>query len=233
MNYNTADLSKLKYVKVIYTGLDSNLHEVKTEVKFIGNELIALYFRDYNRGFNINYPQKVTVKFVCEDGLYSAQSVLQKIEKVDDIVYFTILPPGKMDKRQNRKYYRINLKRTCVLITTKKDGTSSAYMSRLVDVSAGGVLIHRLESMFNDKYVSIEPKDYDYFNIVLFLDLDIVLKLSARYIRHEKAEDSDRYAFEFTRMKPADTDTISKYVTKEQVEQLKMQNKTNNQTVVK
>jgi len=225
MNYNTADLSKLKYIKVVYTGLDSGWHEVKTEVKFMGTELISLYFRD-NRGFNINYPQKVTIKFVCEDGLYTAQSTLQKIEKVDELVYFTILPPARMDKRQNRKYFRINLKRTCVLIATKKDGNSAAYMSRLVDVSAGGVLIHQLESMFNDKYVSIDPINYDYFNIVLFLDLNIVLKLSARFIRHEKADESDRYAFEFVRMKPGDIDTISKFVTREQVEQLKLQNKT-------
>ena len=77
--------------------------------------------------------------------------------------------------------------------------------------------------MFDNTYVSIDPAAFSYFNIVLFLDLDIVLKLSARFIRHEKQSDSDRYAFEFTRMKQCDIDTISNYVTKEQVERLKLQ----------
>ena len=229
MGYNTASLSKLKYVSVIYTGLDGNLHETKTEVKFMGTELISLYFRD-RKDFNINYPQNVKIKFVCEDGLYTATSTLQKIEKVDTVVYFNILPPGRMDKQQNRRYYRISLKRACVLIATDEEGHSMGFMSRLVDISAGGVLIHKLESMFKDEYVNLEPEQYKYYNIVLFLDIDIVLKLSARFVRQEKGEDTYSYAFEFMRMKQSDTDTISKYVAKEQFEQMKLQKSTQEHT---
>lgn len=224
INYNTADLSKLKYVKVAYTDSDGVLHEVRTEVKFLGSDNVSLYFRN-NREFKANYPQQVAVKFVAEDALYSAEATLQKIEKVDTFVHFTISPPQRMDRRQNRKYYRINLKRACILIATDKNGSSTAYMSRVVDVSAGGVLIHKLESMFDDKIISIEPSNYERFNIILFLDLEIVLKLSAKFIRQEKADKFERYAFEFINIKPSDVDTISKYVTKEQVEQLKLMQK--------
>ena len=220
MGYNAAELSKLRYVKVIYTGLDNKQHEIKTEVKFLGEALISLYFR-YKQCFDIQYPQEVTIKFVT--GLYIAKSTLQEIKKDDNLVYFTIVPPARMEKRQNRRYYRINLKRTCVLVATDANGNSSGYMSRLVDVSAGGLLIHKLESMFSDEYVTIDPLSYKYFNIVLFLDIDTVLKLSAKFIRWEKGEESSRYAFEFMRMKQSDIDTISKYVNKEQIEQLKMQ----------
>ena len=135
------------------------------------------------------------------------------------------MPPSRMNRRQNRKYYRVNLKRTCVLFVTDKEGNSTAFMSKMVDVSAGGVLIHKLESMFSNEIIIINPSDYEYFNIVLFLDLDIVLKLQARPVRTENMETSPRYAFEFIKMKQSDIDIISKYVTKEQVEQLKMQNK--------
>ena len=79
--------------------------------------------------------------------------------------------------------------------------------------------------MFNSDIISINPELYKHYNIVLFLDIDTVLKLSARYVRQEKHDGIYRYAFEFTKMNPKDVDTISQYVTKEQVEQLKMKQK--------
>ena len=226
IGYSTAELSKLKYVKVKYTGLDDKQHEIKTEVKMLGEALISVYFRDIG-DFDIKYPQQVTVKFVTDAGMFIAKSILQSIKKSDNYVYFSIMPPARMIKHQDRKYYRICLKRHCVLICTDEEANSIAFMSKLVDVSAGGVLIHQLESMFNDDIVNINPENFKYFNIVLFLDIDTVLKLSARYVRQEKREDSYRYAFEFIRMKQKDTDTISKYVAKEQLGQMKLQQKHN------
>ncbi len=227
INYNAADLSKMKYVKVTYTGLDNKQHDIKTEAKFIGESSISVYFRS-KLDFDIKYPQEVTVKFVTDGGLFIARSVLQEIKKSDNFVYLTIEPPAKMTKRQERKYYRINLNRACVLVATNKDDCYNVFVSKLVDVSAGGVLIHRLESMLNNEIVAVNPSDYKNYNIILFLDIDTVLKLSARYVRHEKTEESYRYAFEFTNTKQKDIDTISKYVTKEQVEQLRLQRKTDN-----
>ena len=220
--YNIKDLSNLKYISVVYTDLNGNLHEAKTEIKHIDTEIIELYFKD-RKDCNIDIQQMVTIKFICEDGLYKAKSTLKKFEKIDNNIYLSILPPNALNKQQNRKYYRINLKRTCVLICTDAEGHSDAFMSKMVDVSAGGVLIYQLESMFDNEFVSIYPAAYEYFNIVLFLDLDTVLKLSARFVRQVKAEKIDRYAFEFIKMKQADIDKISKFVTKEQVEQLKAQ----------
>ena len=224
VSYNLADLSNLKYVKVAYTGLDNKSHEVVTDVQQLGEELISVYFR-YKAKFDIKYPQQVTVKFITDGGMFVAESLLQEIKKSDSYVYFTIMPPAKMIKRQERKYYRIQLKRACVLVATDKSGNSSCFMSRLVDISAGGVLIHKLESMYNSDIVSINPQDYKRFNIVLFLDIETVLKLTARFVRQEKNDVSYRYAFEFTEIQQKDVDTISKYVTKEQVEQLKLQRK--------
>ena len=88
-DYSAADIARPKYVKVTYMGLDNKLHEIKTDVKFIGDMLISVYFR-YNKDFNINYPQKVSVKFITEDGLYVAETTLQKIEKSGSFVYFDI-----------------------------------------------------------------------------------------------------------------------------------------------
>lgn len=221
--YNNTILSNLKYVKIDYVE-DDELHEITTEVKSVRNNLIQVYLRS-RKDFDIKYPQIVSAKFVAEDCLYAAEITLNNVQRVDNVIYFDLIPPKVMERIQNRKYYRISLKRTCVLIATDKTGRSTVFMSRLVDVSAGGLLIHQLESMFDRSYVNIDPSEYVQYNIVLFLDLDIVLKLSARYIRQEKAEVSNKYAFEFINIKQSDVDTISQYVTKEQVEQLNLRQK--------
>lgn len=224
VSYNAAELSNYKYVKVIYKGVDNKPHEVMTDVKTLNDSEISLYFK-YRVDFDIKCPQEITVKFVTDDGMFVAKSTLKELEKSNRFAFMKILPPSRMEKRQERKYYRVSMKRYCVLIVTDENGNSKGYMSRLVDISAGGVLIHKLESMFNDCFVNINPDDWKQFNIVLFLDIDIVLKLSARFVRCEKQEQYYRYAFEFIKIKESDINIISKYVTKEQVEQLNFQQK--------
>lgn len=222
VGYNLTELSKLKYVKIIYTGLDNHLHEIRTEVKTLEEKSISLRFR-YKENFDIQYPQNVIIKFVADSGMYIAKSVLQEIKKVNDYVYFTVLPPKKMVKRQERKYYRINLKQTCIFVATDEEFHSTVFLSQIVDISAGGILIHKLQSMFDSRCVRINVDGFKYFNIILFLETDTVLKLSARYVRQEIADESYRYAFEFTKMTQSDINTISKFVTKKQIEQLKIQ----------
>ncbi len=224
-NFINVDLSRVRDVRVTYTDLEDNSQEINMEVNFIGDTLISLYFRS-KEDFNINYPQKITVKFISERGLFIAKAVLQEVKKQDNFVYFTILAPKKIEHRQNRKYFRINLRRTCVLVATDEEGNSTAFMSRLVNISAGGVLMYKLETMFDSKYVAINPEEYDYFTVILFLDIDIVMKLSARYVRQEQQPESPpSYAFEFIEMKNRDINTISKYLTKKQIEQIKKEKK--------
>ena len=226
-SFINADLTRVRDVRVTYTDLDDNSQEIFAEVNFISDTLISLYFHS-KEDFNINYPQTITIKFITERGLFIAKATLQEVKKQDSFVYFTILAPKKIEHRQNRKYYRINLRRTCVLVATDEEGNSTAFMSRLVNISACGILMYKLETMFDSKYVAINPEDYDFFTVVLFLDIDIVLKLSARYVRQEQQPESPpSYAFEFIEMKNRDINTISKYLTKKQLEQIKKQKKLN------
>lgn len=220
--YNMAELPKPKYVKVVYTGLDGNSHEITTDVKFLGDVLISLYFR-CERDFNINYPQDILIKFITSDAMYVAKAVLQEIKKADDYVYFSIIPPAKVLRRQNRKYVRVDLDRTCVLVITDKDFNSTTYLTKSINLSACGVLLHNLETMDSNDVLSKEVKmsKYDCYHIVIFLEPDLVLKLFARYVRHEKVNTSHRYAFQFLGMKEKETDMICKYVTNEQLKQLK------------
>ncbi len=227
ISFGKADLSRIRNIQVSYTDLDGQLQIVDAEVNFISDILISLYLR-YKGDFHINYPQTISIKFITDRGLFIAHATLQEIKKQDDTVYLTILAPKRIEHRQNRKYFRISLKRTCVLVCTDEEGNSTAFMSKLVNVSAGGILMHKLETMFDSKYVAIEPFDYDYFTIVLFLDVDLVLKLSANYVRQEQIDEpTPSYAFEFIDMKPRDINAISKYLTKKQLEQIKQEKKLN------
>ena len=222
MSFDEADLSRLKYVKIVYTGPDGESQEIKTQAKFIRSDLTSLFLNSSD-DFDINYPQDIVVKFVAEDASYEGQATLQKIERGRTLVAFTITSPKTVERCQNRRYYRINLKRECVLVATDSEKHSSAFLARVIDVSGCGILVNKLETMFSSGYVAIDPAKYEQFHIILFLDIDKVLKLPARFVRQDATEGAGKYAFEYTDIKQNDIDLISKYVTKEQIEQINLQ----------
>ena len=226
MGYDTEELSKLKYVKVTYTDLDEEKHEIHTEVKFIGNTLISLYFNQ-SQSFYIDCPQDVILKFVTSDAMYIATTSLIETKKSGNKVYLSVVPPKKMVRQQNRKYSRVDINRSCVLVVNDNQGNSITFLSKTVNLSASGILICNLESMFDEEYVDADFSKLDCYHLVLFLETDMVFKLFARYVRHDCVNGIHRYAFHFLNMKPQDTDMIFKYVTNEQIKQLKSIQKEN------
>jgi c-di-GMP-binding flagellar brake protein YcgR len=157
--------------------------------------------------------------------MYIAKAVLQEIKKVDDIVYFSVLPPIKMTKRQERRFCRVELSRTGVLVANGTNGGSTTYLSKTINLSGGGVLINNIEKMSSPDFVEIDPSLYDNYYVIIFLEQDLVLKLPARYIRTERVNGNYRYAFQFVRINEKFRDVICKYVTNEQIRQLKLQNR--------
>lgn len=225
MYYDVAELKKLKYVKVTYNDFNNQVHEICTEVKFMGNALISLYFKQ-TRDFYIDYPQDIIIKFITSDAMFVATALLHEVKKSGDKVYLSVVPPQKMVKQQNRKYSRVNLDRSCVLVIHDNNGDCTTYLSRTVNLSASGVLIRDLETMFEEKPVEVELSQYDCYHLILFLERDMVYKLFSRYVRHDRVDESHRYAFHYLNTKPETVAAINKYVTEEQIQQLKrMQNK--------
>lgn len=220
MYYETKKLSDLKYIKVIYMGLDNKFHEIKTDVKFIGDSLISLYFNN-NQDFNINYPQDIVLKMVTPDAMYIAQAVLHEIKKADKTIWFSVVPPTKMVMRQDRKFNRANIVRPCVLSAYDGVDKGQVYLARSVNLSGSGVLIHKPETMDDDEIIELHPSSIDLYNILLFMDTDIILKLCARYIRTTKHEDSHGYAFQFIQTDKKNTDIICQEVTNELAKQPK------------
>lgn len=225
MYFSLAELHKLKYVKVIYTDFEDKRHEVSTEVKFIGELLISLYFQTEEDGFDIECPQDVTLKFVTSDALYIAKSSLKEVIQTGNIVYFSINPPEKMTRRQSRKYARAELDRTCVLSIADDVGHRTTYLAKSLNMSACGILLYNLESFDSDDIMQekLEMSKYDCYHVVVFLEQNIVLKLFARFVRDEYVDGTYRYAFQFLNMKQKNIDLICKCITNEQLKMIKLQ----------
>ncbi len=309
LKYKTADFSELKYIKVIYTDVDGNSHEVKTSTNFMSDDYISLSVKkvqkkeeddeaeitevepqesksysteDYlaklaeiksikeeaeitgkfdeyykkleeiqnlesqpskradevqadtqnednevdknieGNKFNVNCPQPVMLKFVFNEILYVSHAQLVEVHSKGSKVIFKLKAPDVLRFQQHRRFYRINLKRLCVLIASNSQGSSDVFVARSINLSAGGVLINRLETISQDnKFVSINPEDYEAFNLILVIELEKVLKLSARYVRQEEGAKSWRYGFEFINISKDKIDFINKYVIGKQISKLR------------
>ena len=190
------------------------------------------------KAFEAECPQQIMLKFVIDDLLYIAEATLEDVEIKRPRVYFRIKAPEILKFEQHRKYYRISLRRLCLLVATNNEGCSSAFLARSINLSAGGVLINRLETLAeDDKYITINPEEYSRFNLVIVLEMDKVLKLSARYVRQEEGKKSWRYGFEFTEISKEKTDFINKYVIGKQIDELRsefdIKNKGHNMNTVR
>ncbi len=230
VNFSRADLSRLQCIKMAYTDLDEMSREIKTEVKYLGDKYITVFFK-CEEDFNINYPQQVYLRFICDGTVYAADSALLGIKRTNTYVFLTLESPKELVIRQNRRYYRIKLDRVCILLATNNEDHCEAYMSRTIDISAGGVLLYKMESMYDNSPITMEPNNYKCYNIVLILGLNTILKLSARYVRHEQTEKGYKCAFEFMDVSEKERDMLCKFVAQEEVEQLKLQKKIQEQKI--
>ena len=224
VDFNKNDLKVLKRIGIKYEDSDGTSHIADANIIFISDNNLTVSFSD-RAGFDLSSMQPVVLKYVFNNMLCDAETTLSDVKKANGLTYLIINYPKTVTQINRRKYFRIKLERTCVLNCTYEDGRSDSYISRLVDISLGGVFFHKLESMYSDNYVKIDPSVYKSYNIVVFLDVDIVLKIPARYIRQEKGRVSYRYAFEFLEIKKASAEKLSQYLTKEQIRQHKLQDK--------
>ena len=221
VDFNPKELKALKRIGVKYNDSEGKSRIIDANIIFISDNNITLTSEE--KGLNLAPPQMVNLKFVLDNALCDGDTILDSIKEANGLTYLIIEHPKKLTKINRRKYFRIKLKRTCVLNCTYEDGRSDSFISRLVDISLGGVFFHKLESMSKDDYVKIDPSKYVAFNIVLFLDVDVVLKLSARFIRQEKGRVSYRYAFEFVEVKKKNAEKLNQFLTQEQIKQRKKQ----------
>jgi c-di-GMP-binding flagellar brake protein YcgR len=217
--YSSKDMATVMFVEITYTDNERKLQEIKTEIKFVSDANFTVSLRQ-SIDFNIRCPQDIAIKYVIDNSLFYAETTLQAVKKVGQEFFLTILAPQKIKQIRKRNFYRVCLKRPSIVIAIDNENNKDIFMASTIDLSAGGVLLHKLESALDNTVVKIDTNKYDQYVIILFLDNDTVLNLSARYIRTDWVNGSYNYAFEFINMNHANTDLISKYVTSAQVKKL-------------
>lgn len=222
--FSITDLVDVESLIVVYIGSDRKKHEVRADIKSIGRHFITLFFQT-GKSVSIGYPQNVTLKFLIDDVMYSAETELKEVKTSANTVFLAVQTPENFKQQQNRKYFRMPVNRNGVLVATDNKNFSTAFLTRTVNLSGGGVLLYDFETMSSGNIVTPEIDDKYIYTLVLLLETKIVLKLQAQYIRHEEVKGSHRYAFQFVNIKTKDLDTICKYVTNEQVKLLSYKQK--------
>ncbi len=170
--------------------------------------------------YSANCPQEVVLKFVIDDLLYVAKTELKGIGIKASKVYFNVKAPAVLKLKQRRRFYRIVLRRLCMLVATNITGSENSFIAKSINLSAGGILLNGLEPVVDGSRNVIYPNEYKAYNIVIVLEPDKVIKLEARYVRQEAGKKSKRYAFEFINVSPEKIDFLSKYVIRKQIEKL-------------
>lgn len=220
MSIDVSKMTNLEYIKVIYVDANNNLHEICSEKRIISNNLIYLYC-SIDNNINVTCPTGVVIKLITKEAIYFAKVVLNNITKKNNQIILTINAPNKAIRQQNRKYYRINMERPCVLLFYDDKNNCQSYIAQTVNLSRGGVLISNVESILNDEQVIIKFSKNDSYNIAMFLEQNLNLKANAIIVRSEFVNNTYRYAFQFSKILKKSEMLFDKYLTREEFKILK------------
>lgn len=218
--FNISKLSTLQYVKVIFIDKNKELQELRADSNSINSDIIQLYFSS-KENINVNCPIGVVLKFITLDAIYFAKVILKENKKAGDKFIFILSAPQKTIRQQNRKFYRINIERPCVLLVNNEKNNPRTYIAQSVNISKGGILINGVESILNDEQINLKHSKGDSFYIAMFLEQGIKVKSSAQFVRSECIDGSYRYAFQFLEMSQKNIVPFDKYLTNEEFKILK------------
>lgn len=149
LNFNLEDIECLK--------LDFDNEEYHSSIKLAlkekrENDFLAIAPTHQKVAFDT--PQKITLTFICHDGLYKTTTIVNDIYEEDGYKYFVINNPESLDYQQNREYYRILSKYDCIYTIDTGSGIES-FNAVTYDISAGGVSIISSENIVPTRETSI------------------------------------------------------------------------------
>ena len=221
-DFNYKDLLNLHSLEVTFVDLYGKIHTVRANIENVNEHNIMIFF-PYMENFNQDVAKQVNIKYVTDNVLYSANVKISSSKVTNDFLYLTVFNPVKVRQLKQRRWYRLALERECVLIAKHKDNpdNNEIYMVTILDVSAGGTLLYRLKSVFDNNPTTIDPNNYSDFIIILFLDVGSVFNIHAKCVRYESRGMLRKYAFEFVNMTNNDIDMLVKYITKSQIKKRK------------
>lgn len=201
LNFNLEDINYLKLDLIN----DRQAEVIKLALKEKReNEFIAM--APIMNIENIETPQKVSLSFICIDGLYKTTTELKSIRNDNEFTYFEIANPTTLDYQQNREYYRILAEHDCIYTVENSNGDIESYNAVTYDISAGGVSIITEENAIS-KYESALT--------IMMPDGDI--KSHLKFIRCEIFEDQFKLSFEFTDLSEKDYSRLAEMCIQKQL----------------
>lgn len=199
-------LEEIKYVKIAYRDSDGFIENIKAAIKEI-NEREIIACAKFNEGLDIGLPQEVEFSVICNDGIYKTKTILKSAENDEPYVFFILETPIGIEYQQNREYFRVPVKYSCIYKV--KDGSKTQeYQTETADISANGISIILPNHIISENLAEIT------------VNIDgIQILTKARYIRSEKIDSGYRLSFSFVSISELDRDYISQVCIKKQLEQ--------------
>lgn len=204
MDFNLK-IEEINYLKFSYKGEEEEIKDFHAIVKSYNDRGLIAYAKNKNT-LTINLPQTTSLSFVCNDGIYKAQSTLKSIEIEEPYVIFVFEKPQSITHEQNRNFFRIPATFDCTYKITENDGIKE-YRAQSIDISANGIslLIPNAEHSKN------------FSSITIFLNGKNI-QANINYIRSEKYNNGYKYSFAFTQISEKDQDFISQFCFQKQLE---------------
>lgn len=201
------DYEKIKYIKMEGKNTSDSICVTTLSLRNILEKKIILYCENRDNT-NIKCPQKVYLKFVCNDGLYVAYTELTEVRTGDALCYFTVQKPLNYEYQQKREYFRINRKiNCCVKFLTESE-------NKIIQAQANNISANGISIIMPDEYAN------QLLNLTIRLDNCEVHTL-IRYIRSEKLKNGYLVSFKYENISTKDRDIIAKYCIKQQLQERK------------
>ena len=216
MKFTQLKSSNIEYVKIIYIDEFNEKLEIKTSLVSTNlKETILRYTGDEK--ILGTCPQYVLVKFVTSEAMYVVSTQLVEIVNHGKNSDMYIVTPKEVERRQKREHYRIPIEVAVVITCFNDDDEEIKYLSKTIDLSAGGAKVTLLKSIENGKRVeNIDFAKYKLIKTTIYLTPKIPVTFDAELVRYERRENSV-YAFEYKNRNMSLVDAVERFVLKEQL----------------
>lgn len=199
------DIKKVKYVKILYKDSENFSHYLKTAVKSITSYDVYTFAKK-DEWIKIPAPQDVKLNFACEDGLYTADSVLKYTTYEEPYLYLALKLPQSMEYRQKREFFRVRMNAQASIIFNSGDEIKKIH-TKIYNISASGI------SILLDKEIKF-PEE-------VLIDIEFLnrtVHVKSKYIRTDSDDDILYTSFNFMNLSVSDMDYISQMCIRKQLE---------------
>lgn len=190
------DLESIKYLKIEFSINDIEYTYKMALKEKKENSFIAIMPKEEN--FELSTPTKIALSFICNDGLYKTDALVENVNSDNEYTIIEIQNPKTLDYQQNRAYYRILAEFDCVYTIETENGMES-FNATTYDISAGGISIITNENIIPTKETSI-----------IIYTPERSIKSYLKFIRCEAFENAYKLSFIFIDLEEKDIEYLTK-----------------------